>query len=251
MKRLIEKFDRAYIINLHDRPDRRQEVEREFHKIGFSDIPNDQIHFYTAIRPTDKGNFHSLGARGVFTSHQDVLKLAIESKIRNVLVFEDDIAFRAIPDANIAQIMAQLSEKRWDLIFFGYTFPADEHLEGALIPWPNQTLGTHFYAVNGPFMSRMLDFMRESEVGRAGDAENGPTSADGIYNRVRLRHPDVRVVLAAPSLAFQRASRTDLQPNRIYDRVPFLAPGVRVARKLKHQLRMTLDSMALRKRPNN
>ena len=94
----------------------------------------------------------------------------------------------------------------------------------------------------------MLDYMRESEAGPPGDADHGPTSADGIYNRVRLRNTDVRVLLAAPTLAFQRSSRTDLQPVSFYDRNPLLAPAMRIARRVKHRARMTLDGIALRRR---
>jgi len=248
MKRLIAEFDRAYIINLRDRLDRRQEAEDEFGKIGLT-IPNDQVRFYTATRPTDRGNFHSVGARGAFTSHRNVLDLAAADKLQNVLVFEDDVSFRNVGDDCISQIIARLSDKDWDLIFFGYTSPSDQALIGPLIPWKRITIGTHFYAVNGRFMGRMLEYMRDSEVGPAGNSEHGPTSADGIYNRVRLQDPNIRVLLAAPSLAFQRSSRTDLQPVSIYDRLSFLAPGMRTARKIKHQLRMTLDSIALRWRP--
>lgn len=249
MKRLIAEFDRAYIINLRDRPDRRQEVEDEFGKIGLT-IPNDLIRFYTATRPTERGNFHSVGARGAFSSHRNVLDMAAADKLRNVLVFEDDVSFRDVGDDCISQIITRLSETDWDLIYFGYVSPADQASAGSLIPWKDITIGTHFYGVNGRFMGRMLGYMRDSEAGPAGDPERGPTSADGIYNRVRLRNPDIRVFLASPSLAVQRSSRTDLQPVSIYDRIPVLAPGMRVARKIKHQVRMKLDSIALRRRPN-
>jgi hypothetical protein len=249
MKRLITIFDCAYIINLRDRHDRREQVEKEFHDIGL-DIPNEQVRFYTATRPADRGNYHSVGARGAFTSHRNVLELAAADKLRNVLVFEDDVAFRDVGEDYIAKIIAQLSEENWDLLYFGYASPSDQALVGPLIPWTRITIGTHFYAVNGHFISRMLEYMRESETGPAGDSEHGPTSADGIYNRVRLRNPDIRVLLTAPSLAFQRSSRTDLQPVSIYDRIPVLAPVMRTARKLKHLLRMTLDGIALRRRPN-
>jgi len=249
MKRLISKFDRAYIISLRDRLDRRQEVEKEFKKIGLN-IPNEQVHFYTATRPTERGTFHSLGARGAFTSHRNVLELAATDKLQNVLVFEDDVSFRNVGEDCISQIIAQLSDRNWDLLYFGYISPSDKALVGPLMPWTHITLGTHFYAVNGRFMGRMLEYMRESEAGPAGDADHGPTSADGIYNRVRLRNPDIRVLLAVPSLAFQRNSRTDLQPVSVFDRVQFLAPGIRTARKLKHYVRKTLDSIALRRRPN-
>jgi glycosyl transferase, family 25 len=75
VKQLIEYFDRAYIINLVDRPDRRRQVQREFRLAGIN-IPNEKVQFYTAFRPADKGRFHSVGVRGCFTSRRNVLELA-------------------------------------------------------------------------------------------------------------------------------------------------------------------------------
>lgn len=247
MKRLIDAFDRAYVINLRERPDRRQEVVQEFKQAGLS-IPDDKVRFYAATRPAERAQFHSIGARGVFTSHRNVLELAVKDRLRNVLVFEDDVSFRDVGERFLAKLLDQLSKTDWDLLYFGYASPPDDQLTGPLLPWKDITLGTHFYAVNGPFMARMLDYMRESEAGLASDPDNGPTSADGIHNRVRLRNPDVRVLLAAPTLAFQRSSRTDLQPVSFYDRSPLLAPAMRVTRKVKHRTRMTLDGIALRRR---
>lgn len=250
MRRLVSEFDRAYIINLHDRVDRKQEVVGEFGKIGLT-IPDDHVRFYTATRPTDRGNFPSAGARGVFTSHRNVLELAAKDKLQNVLVFEDDIAFRNVGNDCISQVIRRLHEIDWDLIYFGYYLRTNPPpLLGPLVPWKEITIGTHFYAVNGHFIGRMLEYMRDSEVGPAGDSERGPTSADGIHNRIRLIDPDIRVLLASPSLAFQRSSRTDLQPLSIYDKLPLLASCMRVARKIKHRLRAISDDLSLRRHRN-
>ena len=54
MKRIIEHFDRAYIINLEDRLDRRKEVIQEFGQVGIN-VPNESVRFYNAKRLTEKG----------------------------------------------------------------------------------------------------------------------------------------------------------------------------------------------------
>jgi glycosyl transferase, family 25 len=239
MKRLIEAFDRAYVINLQDRADRRRDVKREFKKIG-ADIPSDKVRFYTAVRPADQGEFPSLGARGVFTSHRDILDLAIGEGLRNVLVFEDDVSFRSVQESLIMETAERLFQQEWDIVLFGYYEPAGDNLPRPLVPWRGRTLGTHFYGVNGRFMGKMLRYMRDCEA-RPRNHPEGPTSADGIYNRVRLTNPDVRVFLASPMLAYQRSSRSDIRPGTSYDKFVWLEPMTRCARSIKHRLRMRLD----------
>src|SRR5271167_60428 len=103
MKRIIEYFDRAYIINLEDRPDRREEVKEEFQRVGIK-VPDQRVRFYTAKRLTDRAFFSDVGIRGCFTSHRDILERASQDKLRNVLVFEDDVSFRDIDGTVIDRI---------------------------------------------------------------------------------------------------------------------------------------------------
>ncbi len=158
MKRLIELFDRAYIINLEDRSDRRRQAEREFARIGVS-IPSEKVRFYTATRPADKGTFPDVGTRGNYTSHRAILDLAIKDNLRNVLVFEDDISFRSVGDAVIEKITEQFAKENWDVVYFGYLQPSDDGLVGPLVNCPGDILGAHFYAVNGRFIGKMLDYI--------------------------------------------------------------------------------------------
>lgn len=236
MKRLVEWFDRAYIINLRDRVDRRRDTEREFRKIGL-EIPNSQIQFYTASRPTEKAGFPSLGARGSYTSHRDVLDLALTDNLKNVLIFEDDILFRGIDASTLDSILHRLSQESWDLVYFGYGNPRSDLLTGPLTIWSGETIGGHFYAVNGRFISTMSSYMHECETRNAGHPLGGPTFRDGAYNNIRRLNPQVRTFLAVPSLGTQRSSRTDLHPLKIYDRLNWLAPAMRSLRGFRTRLR--------------
>src|SRR5277367_5098131 len=107
MKRIIEYFDRSYIINLEDRLDRREEAIREFCTIGI-DVPNQSVRFYSARRLTEKGPFPDVGTRGAFISHRNVLELASQDRLRNVLVFEDDVSFRDLEPLVEDQIVTRL-----------------------------------------------------------------------------------------------------------------------------------------------
>jgi len=247
MQQIIQYFDRAYIINLVDRTDRRHQMEREFRKIGLQ-APSEKVRFYAATRPTDRGNFPDLGSRGNFTSHRDVLDLASRDGLRNILVFEDDISFRHVSGNIARQIIERVERNDWDVIFFGYLRPSEDDLVGPLMTWPNEIMGAHFYAVNGAFINTMRRYMRECEARPAGHPDGGPMLADGAYNHVRRVIPNVRVLLAVPNLAHQRSSRTDVHPTPMFDRIVWLAPLLQRARAVKHQLRMTLDRQRQRAR---
>ncbi len=246
MKEIINYFDRAYVINLKDRVDRRRETEQEFGRLGMS-IPNEKVRFYTATRPTDKGSFADVGTRGCFTSHLSVLESAARDNLRNVLVFEDDAGFRDIGASFQGGLIDDLSRRDWDLLWLGYLRPAHVASRGPLTRWTGDILGAHCYAVNGPFIGVMAQYMRECEKRPRDHPDGGPMPADGAYNHIRYIDQDVVLLLAVPALAVQRSSRSDLTPNSILDGNVLLRPFVASARRIKHRLRMTLDRRKLRR----
>ena len=249
MKRLIEYFDRTYIINLKDRPDRRLFAEREFNRIGI-EIPSTKVRFYDAVRPLDKGVFHQIGARGTFTSHRDILSIANKDGLRNVLVLEDDVSFRSIDEKHFESLIAKLSQNQWDIIYFGYLVPSDDNLVGPLLPWVQKTLGGHFYGVNGIFLSKMLQYMNECVTRPRDHPDGGPMGRDGAFNHVRIVYPDTRVFISVPNLALQRSARTDVHPLKGFDKIVFLRPLIERARANKHRVIMALDKLKLRSRRN-
>jgi GR25 family glycosyltransferase involved in LPS biosynthesis len=248
MKQIIDYFDRCYIINLLDRTDRRRQVIKEFRRVGI-DIPSERVKFHTAIRPADKGAFTDIGTRGCFISHRNVLEAAQSDRLRNVLVFEDDVSFRKVDRGFVDELIQELSKKSWDVVLFGYARPFDrEDLSGPLALWPNDILGLHFYAVNGPFIGKMLQYMKECERRPRGHPDGGPMPADGAYNHVRYVNKDVTLLLSVPSLAFQRSSRTDIASTHVFDRVACLSPIIRGVRSIKHWIKAELDGIRLRQR---
>jgi glycosyl transferase family 25 len=240
IKKLIDYFDCAYIITLPDRIDRRRGLEREFARIGI-DIPTTNVNFFYGSRPTEQGEFYAIGAKGSFYSHRNVLKLALKNEAKNVLVFEDDVAFRKIKTQYVDQILEQLSKIEWDIIYFGYCFPRDDGLEGPLNAWPGDTIGGHFYAVNGPFVSEMIKYMNECEERPRDHPDGGPSGRDGTYNNLRHIKPSTRVYIAVPNLANQRSSRTDIGPLKLYDKIIWMGPAIQFLRGLKYKIRFLTD----------
>jgi len=248
MKQIIESFDRSYIINLQDRVDRRHAVEREFSRLGIT-IPNHNIKYYSATRPTDKGNFHDIGVRGCFMSHLNILEMAQMDRLGNVLIFEDDVTFRDVGADLQKRLLENLAHRDWDLLWLGYLSPSDENLTGPLLRWENDIRATHCYAVNGRFIPTMVQYMKDCLLRPRNHPDGGPMPADGAYNHVRYVIKDITLLLAVPALAYQRNSRSDITSRSpTLDKMVWLRPFVHGARNLKHQLRMNLDKYKLRRR---
>ena len=244
MKQIIQYFDRAYVINLADRTDRRRQVQREFRSVGVN-IPDEKVQFYSAVRLTEKAGFPDVGTRGNFDSHRRVLELAIKDHLRNVLILEDDVCFRSIGDQFKQQLLAQLTREDWDVVCFGYLVPSDDDLTGPLMRWQSDFLGAQFYAVNGRFFRTMLNYMNDCELRKPGDPYGCPMPADGIYNQVRRVFPNTRLFLSVPNLAHQRSSRTDIAETHILDRIVGLGPIMLGVRAIKHRMRMARDRKKL------
>jgi len=80
----FSNIDVVYYINLDRRPDRKEQVLSEIHKLG---LPEEKI---VRIKAVDKPDF---GALGCSMSHIDCLKRFIASPHTNCIVLEDDFEF--------------------------------------------------------------------------------------------------------------------------------------------------------------
>ncbi len=167
-----DHFDRISVINLPDRTDRKRDTLNEFSRAGWD--PNDKmISFFPAIRPETAGGFPSVGVRGCYTSHMEVLRQAKENNCANILVLEDDISFiREINQIGNA-VMEQLEGKKWGFIYFGHDLPAGERNSPGIELLTEPIMLAHFYAVNGPYLERFLHFLEQLLKRPAGHPDGG------------------------------------------------------------------------------
>ena len=70
-------------------------------------------------------------------------------------------------------------------------------------------------------------------------------SRDGAYNHIRFVIPNINVLLAVPNLAIEASSRTDIAQLRLYDRVNWLRPALRILRRAKTRIRVARDKAKL------
>ncbi|MGZ9812221.1 glycosyltransferase family 25 protein [Pseudoroseicyclus sp. H15] len=231
---LLAAFPRIYIINLPARADRRREMEAEFARIGLA-LPHPKIAFVPAARPDEAGGWDSIGARGCFLSHLGLLRQIAEGPDERALILEDDCDFtRALGPG-----LEALQSARWEMVY-GYVHgwgDAGDLPKGAIACPPEAAVRTsHFIGLTREAAGRAAAYLEAITRRSAGDPGGGPMHVDGAYNWWRRSAPQMPVVCLNPPIARQRPSRTDIQGQGWYDRLPGLAPALVWARRAKRRL---------------
>ena len=68
---------------------------------------------------------------------------------------------------------------------------------------------------------------------------------DGAYSLFRAQNPEMLTLIATPSMGGQRSSRSDIYPNKWYDRIPGLMGIAGALRTLKNLHKRTFKSTRL------
>jgi hypothetical protein len=229
---LFQCFDRSYIINLPERRDRRRDMEKQLELSGLASP--DRIEFFPGIRPATWEGWPNAGVRGCFLSHLAVLRQALDLNLQSVAILEDDCQF-APHFASLGEHFArELVSRDWDMAYPGHYEPCPSDGPVELRECTGAVRTTHFYAVRGSVLSRLVDYLEAAAARPAGHPLGGPQHYDGALSMFRRHNPGVVTLLAFPSLARQRNSRSDLTP-RWFDRVPALGVTVDALRRLTNR----------------
>lgn len=123
MENPFDFFDEIYCINLDQRKDRWQQVQKEFKKLGIED----RVQRFSAIKSED-------GRIGLIKSVGEILKKSSEEGLENVLILEDDVKFINNPIQNLEKALNQLEKSwikdNWNLFYLG----ANTHEKLEIIP---------------------------------------------------------------------------------------------------------------------
>jgi glycosyl transferase, family 25 len=246
--RLVDLFDRVYIINLPDRADRRRELQRN---LDLLDWPTGEpkVIWYPGIKPVHPAGFSSPGYRGCFLSHLAVLNAAKNQTCRSVLILEDDAQITpSLPDLE-QPLVDQFQRAAAGIVYFGHCESIDSEGSPTLVRWPHDrgVLLAHCYAVVGPVLPRLCAYLEAMLLRPSGSPDGGPMSPDGALSWFRRQNPDVETLLSVPILAVQRSSRSDLS-TRWFDRVPGLRSLAGPARWLRSRNQATDPSVVLERR---
>lgn len=234
-RHLLEVFGQIFIINLPDRADRRREMDEQLALIGLG-LDHPGIALFPAVRPDDRGEWTSIGARGCFMSHLGVLRQARAQGLERILILEDDMDWTSGFLAHGAGVLAALEERGWGFVHGGLdrgepgAAPVPEPLA------PDQPIGqTHFIALAGPAIGEAEAYLAAMAARPGGDPAGGPMHVDGAYCWFRAAHPEVAAFAFRPAAATQRASRTDIHDPRWFDRLALVAPVVAWLRRLRNR----------------
>ena len=213
---IFDRFDRVRIINLANRPDRRRETEAELARIGVA-VDGKRVAFFNACTVDHSGGFYSKGAHGCYLSHLSILEEG-----GSVLILEDDCDFSsALPSFACGD---------FDILYGGYDALTPENLQASDI------VGAHMMGYSAETSLQVGRYFRKLLVP---DFRNNvpPPPADAAIIWFRRAHPDIKTVFAVPPLSFQRPSRTDIGPAKLFDRLPLIREAASLARKTKRKLR--------------
>jgi hypothetical protein len=230
-------FDRISIINLPERSDRRAEMLKELDSAGLSLQPG-RIEFFPAVKVSDAAEFDNAGYHGCFRSHLGVFRQARTAGASKLLVFEDDAAIARRFQQDEEALIDQLCSMEWGIVYFGHALEATADRPTQLKPYRDGVRLSHFYAVNGKYLDRLIDFFEKILTRPAGHPDGGPMSPDGALHFFLMKNPDIPCHVASPNLGTQRSSRSDVSP-KWFDHVPVLNRTIAALRKVKRWLKKT------------
>jgi hypothetical protein len=192
-------FDRAYCISLDERPDRRQEAERQFDAVGLEG----QVEFLIVKKDTVDTE------RGIYESHMECFRRGIRAGARTILIFEDDIVFDRFDPGVLADGIRFMSGDDWNMFFLGCLTSGTRKTAHRCVLNVRYRSLTHAYVARRPFAEMLLALPWR---GRPYD--------------VLLRERCGGFYAAYPAFAFQSNARTDNLRLRHVDRLRRLCGGL-------------------------
>ncbi len=234
MSTLSETFPLIRVVNLPDRKDRRREISQQLDALDSPFEPG-RVEVYSALRPAELAGFPSLGARGCFMSHLEILRDAHARNVEAVLVLEDDLEVPPAEIPRLAALLSSLSEP-WGILYPGHI----QTVEPVPVPrWLafDGPLGTsHCYAVHRTALPELIGYLEACLTRSPGDPVGGPMHYDGALTMFRAAYPHHRTLIAQPSMGRQRSSRSDVSVRPL-EQLPGFRQLAALGRTVRRRLR--------------
>jgi hypothetical protein len=228
--RIIDYFDRLYVINLPERTDRRKVISVELGKAGLIDTA--KVRFFPACKMQEADGFPSIGAHGCFLSHLSILREAAADGLRNVLIVEDDLEISPGFAAAEPALVARLARDDWAIAYLGHSDPPRPDPHEPLAVYEGLLYMAHFYGVRGPHFAPLIEELEAIRRRPPGDPLGGRMHFDAALSHYRANHPAALTLVTYPNLGTQRRSRSDISPSW-FDKRPLLRPVVDTYRWLR------------------
>ena len=228
-KDFAEIFERIYVINLDSRPDRLRGIAAQFARVGLT-IDGPLVRRVSAVRPSEQGDWPSIGARGCFMSQLSALRDARDEGLRCVAVVEDDFDFSPSLLAEPGRYFDPLRSPDWRMLHAGR--PADTPGARAWRPAAQDVLyHAHFVGFRGEIIPRIVEHLEQVAARPKGHGAGGPMHVDGAYQIYREAHPETQTLAFDPPMGVQRSSASDITPVW-HDRAPFVRNLAGLARRV-------------------
>lgn len=149
-EKILDVFDAAFLINADGQGDR---LARSWKRLEVEGIPFERFPAIVASGGNDPVRAREIGC---MSSHFEVVRIARERKLENVLIFEDDVVFRPGFQAKWNDITENVRKIKFDLFYF-YDWGGTKGSQ--LGPWLHPIVGTlctHAYAVGSGYYDRFL-----------------------------------------------------------------------------------------------
>ena len=180
------EIDKVFIINLKERTDRREAIEKELMRV---DMKN--YEFFDAIRPTtdDLNNWNSLfikdiptwfkrlnkdeskyrlGALGCLLSHYKIMQISKERDYKNVLILEDDTVFKLDKNMKFYDRIHEIQDQLNRISpIYGILYLTGNHLEGSTQLITKNILLTRYTLTTGSYIisRKAIDYILENLQG--------------------------------------------------------------------------------------
>ncbi len=207
--KIVDFFDRIYVINLPYRKDRLNSVTKELGRAGISFCPG-KVEVFSAIRPEEPAGFPDIGWRGCFLSHLGVIKQAKKDKLNNVLIMEDDLLISRRFIKSQHKLLEQLSTEEWGFVYFGHVVATPRSRSVELINYSDTLITTHCYGVNASVFDRLIDYLEDYASQVAQQRPEVDIGVDSVISLFRKQNKDIVTLIASPSICVQSDSTSDL-----------------------------------------
>jgi glycosyl transferase family 25 len=204
-------FSKSFCINLDRRQDRWTTITKKFNDFGIVAERYSAFDGKTLTLPYP----HSSELGGTI-SHLNVIKMAKELNLKNVLIYEDDVEFDSNISEKFESIIPQIPED-WDLIYFGGNHQGPIKQISENIFKLSHTYALQMYAVNSKSYDTIIDFL-EDKVNKVLDKKVSfkPSVAADFY--LSLLQPKLNCYCIRPHLTWQIQDYSDIQEHIVnYD----------------------------------
>lgn len=235
---LLSLFDMIYIINLPERRDRRAQMQQQLARVGLN-LDHPKITLFPACKPSDAGEFPTIGTRGCFESYLAVFKDVLAAGHERILVIEDDANLARDFEAMMPDAANFLTPKGWD-VMYGYSTDLDPVADPGPLRLVDPDIPvkcTHFVSFNRKAIEQALPYLQGIYERPMNDPRGGAMHVDGAFSWFRAAHPDIVTYAAKESLAIQRPSLSNIYPPKWYERTPPFSTLLSFARRMKAALR--------------